>query len=90
MNIFYLSINEDEERCINIERLREVFRVKDSIGYVYDDGKVSTAKLASKEDAEDAFKTVYNMMNPPIAHGGEQILNLADFNFSPPSETANV
>jgi len=66
MNIFYLSINEDEERCINIERLREVFRVKDSIGYVYDDGKVSTAKLASNEDAEDAFKTVYNMMNPPV------------------------
>lgn len=54
----YISPSEGEERLINVSELREVFRVKDVIGYSFKDGEVSSAKMDSIEEAQAAFKAI--------------------------------
>lgn len=54
----YISPSEGEERLINTSELREVFRIKDVIGYAFKDGEISSAKMASVEEAEAAFRAI--------------------------------
>ena len=58
----YISPSENEERIINVSELREVYRIKDVIGYSFktDGGDTwsSTAKMASEEEAIAAFRAI--------------------------------
>lgn len=62
----YISPSDKEERMINVAQIREIYRVKDMIGYTFLDGETSTAKMASVEEAEEAWKQIHDIMNPPV------------------------
>ena len=58
----YISPSENEERIINVSELREIYRIKDTIGYSFKtDGEevwMSTAKMESEEEAIAAFRAI--------------------------------
>lgn len=54
----YISPSMGEERLINVSELREVFRIKDVIGYAFKDGEISSAKMDTEEDAKAAFRQI--------------------------------
>ena len=54
----YISPSEGEERLINVSELREIFRIGKTIGYSFKEGEVSTATMASKEEAIAAFNQI--------------------------------
>ena len=61
MSVVYISPSEEEERVINTEYVRELYRVGKVIGYTYIDGETSTASMDSIEDAKEAFEQIFKI-----------------------------